>query len=172
MLSQLLEWIQRTLQHWQRGGDVSLDIKISERMRSAIDLWRVMYDGSPDWVEGSVHSLRIPSVLAAELARMVTIEMTSELSGKRGEAMNDSYQGVIRNIRHYTEWAAAFGGVCFKPYVSNGRIEVDCVQADCFRSGLSHYQPGLPFCQCRVSRHRGSVVGSGGMGAAGAGNYN
>ena len=132
MLSQLLEWIQRTLQHWQRGGDVSLDIKISERMRSAIDLWRVMYDGSPDWVEGSVHSLRIPSVLAAELARMVTIEMTSELSGKRGEAMNDSYQGVIRNIRHYTEWAAAFGGVCFKPYVINGRIEVDCVQADCF----------------------------------------
>lgn len=132
MLSKLIEWILRTMQHWQRDENVMLDVQVSEKMKTAIDLWCQMYHGNPPWAGEEVKSMSIPSVLASELSRMTTIELKSELTGTRGAAINPYYQEVLKNIRSYTEWAAAKGGICFKPYVANDRIEVDVVQADCF----------------------------------------
>lgn len=132
MLSKLIEWILRTMKGLKSERDVILDVQVSDKMKAAIDLWCNMYHGSAPWTGEQVKSMSIPSVLASELSRMTTIELKSELTGTRGDAINPYYQEVLKNIRSYTEWAAAKGGICFKPYVSDNGIEVDVVQADCF----------------------------------------
>ena len=38
----------------------------------------------------------------------------------------------IRDRRNAVEYAAAMGGVAFKPYVTDGRIDIDIIQADRF----------------------------------------
>ena len=68
--------------------------------------------------------------MAGEFARLVTLELKTEITGNK--FLNDEYQTVIDNIRTYTEYACAKGGLAMKPYVSDGHIEVDMVQADRF----------------------------------------
>lgn len=72
----------------------------------------------------------LPAAIAGEFARLVTLELKTEITGNK--FLNDEYQTVIDNIRTYTEYACAKGGLAMKPYVSDGHIEVDMVQADHF----------------------------------------
>lgn len=133
MLEQFIKWILQTFSNWHRDDNVVLDISVSERMRKAIDLWNLMYCGNPPWADKTTKTMNLPSVLASELARMATIEMKSELEGsKRAEFMNESYQKLITDIRPVTEFACAMGSICFKPYVADDKIEIDCVKADSF----------------------------------------
>lgn len=67
------------------------------------------------------------------MARLVTLEMKSEISGSsRARFLNEQYRQVLNNIRLYTEYACAKSGIVFKPYVVEGKICVNCIQADCF----------------------------------------
>lgn len=110
-----------------------VNVCISPEMKTAIDLWCKMYEGSPPWCSEAVKSMKIPSAVASELARLATIEMRSEISGSgRARYLNEQYQKVVCNIRRYTEYGCAKGGLIFKPYVTGGNIAVDCVQADRF----------------------------------------
>ena len=135
MLKDLIQWILDALLSWRQEEGVLLDIQLSERMQSAIDLWTMLYKGeTPYSTQGEmVRSLRLPKVLAEELARMVTIELRTELHGsKRAEFLNDTYKRLVQTIRPHVENACAKGGFVFKPYVSDGKIIVDCVGAERF----------------------------------------
>lgn len=101
------------------------DIAMSDNMSQAIQMWSEMYVNGKD--------LQLPSAIAGEIARLVSIEMKSEISGStRADFINKKYAEIIEDIRTPLEYGCAKGGLVFKPYVSNGNIAVDYIQADAF----------------------------------------
>lgn len=110
---------------------MSVDIAVSNDMSNAIDLWTRLYEDNAPWINNkTVFSMNTAAGIASEFARLVTIEFKSEIANN--DFLNKEYQAVIDSIRNYTEYACAKGGLVFKPYLSDGHIEVDMVQADMF----------------------------------------
>lgn len=116
----------------EKALDINIDI--SDNMAQGIDLWTKMYEDKAPWIDNDkVKSLNIPSSIASEIARLVTIEMKSEVTGsKRADYLNEQYQKVVDDIRREVEYTAAKGGLIFKPYIDNDKIAVDYVHADNF----------------------------------------
>lgn len=101
------------------------DIAISDIMSQKINLWADMY------IHGG--TLNLPAAISKEMARLISIEMKSEITGsKRADFLNKKYAEVIENIRIPLEYGCAKGGLVFKPYVNNGEISVDYIHADAF----------------------------------------
>ena len=112
---------------------IGIDFAMSDAMAKAVELWANMYANRPPWVDRKTSTLGLPSAIASEVARMVTIEMKSEISGStRADYLNEKYQDVIDDIRTYAEYSCAKGGLVFKPYVAGNDIVMDYIQADCF----------------------------------------
>lgn len=101
------------------------DIAVSDEMSGAVRLWKAMYEEQS--------GLHLPAAIAFEMARMITIELNSMVTGsRRADFINESYKKVIENIRIPVEYGCAKGGLVMKPYVADGKIEVDFIQADKF----------------------------------------
>ena len=67
---------------------------VSDRMADAIQLWSDMYEGNSPWCKEPtsddptrIVSLGLPSLIASEKARMVTLEMKSEISAPMQEVV-------------------------------------------------------------------------------------
>ena len=99
-------------------------------MANGIDLWAKMYKNEPPWKEKNIKLCGLPAAIAGEFARLVTLELKTEVTGN--DFINEEYQAVISDIRKYTEYACAKGGLAMKPYASEVHIEVVMVQADRF----------------------------------------
>lgn len=100
-------------------------VAVSDAMSSAIRLWSDMY------AEGG--RLNLPAAIAGEMARLITLELKSEVTGSsRAEFIDKKYSEVIENIRTPVEYGCAKGGLVFKPYVANGELNVDFIHADAF----------------------------------------
>lgn len=143
MFDRLKNFIGRAVRTIFPGQEIEdyldVEIDISSVMEKAIRTWTNMYENKAEWIDNErVKTLNIPSSVAGEIARLVTIEMKSEILGiegketKRSEYLNEQYQRVVDSLRVQTEYAAAKGGMIFKPYVSGDKIAVDYVQADNF----------------------------------------
>lgn len=140
MFQRLLAWIRRAvsviLPNKKVEDSLGVDIAISDIMASAIDRWTLMYEDN--LVHDDTKTLNLASSIASEMARLVTIEMESEITGEDGKEtdrskyLNEQYQRVVDKLRIQTEYAAAKGGMIFKPYLDNDKIAVDYVQADNF----------------------------------------
>lgn len=111
-------------------NELDIDIAISDVMSRALDLWTQMYQNNAPWLSEKVKSMNLAAAVASEIARLVTLELKSEVVGN--DYLNEEYKVVLENIRILCEYACADGGIAFKPYVSNGKIEVDTVLADSF----------------------------------------
>ncbi|MBN1046186.1 phage capsid protein [Clostridium botulinum] len=107
-----------------------VDVAVSSDMSNSIDLWISMYEDKAPWLGKETKSMNLPSAIASEFAKLVTMELESEIT--TDDFLNQEYQVVIDEIRNSTEYACAKGGLAFKPYVSENHIEVDLVQADSF----------------------------------------
>ncbi len=102
-----------------------INIAISPKMAEAVSRWRDMYEDRS--------GLHLPVAIAFEMARMITVELQSKVTGsKRAELLDKSYQEVIRNIRTHIEYGCAKGGLIMKPYVRDGELKVDFIQGDSF----------------------------------------
>ncbi len=107
------------------GSAYAADIAVSDEMSCAQRVWKDLYEKS----EG----LHLPAAISFEMARLITVEMNSRVSGgKRGDFLDKCYREVIDNIRIPVEYGCAKGGLVMKPYVSGGKIKVDFIQADKF----------------------------------------
>ncbi|MFA6930305.1 MAG: phage portal protein [Lentisphaeria bacterium] len=116
-----------------QGSGSGITAAISEQMENAMEQWSKMYSNNADWLSDNCSSLNLPATIASELARLVTLEAEVCVSGSaRGEYINEQMQPVYDNLRRYTEYACALGGVIFKPYISEGEIVVECVSPDSF----------------------------------------
>lgn len=113
------------------GAEQAFGIKIpvSRAMQRALELWYQMYVDKAPWKfykDGDKNvcerSLKIPASVASELARLTTLELSAEISGsKRAEYLDRQFkQNVMPGLRSAVEYAAAFGGVIFKPHVTVG----------------------------------------------------
>lgn len=115
--------------------ETALGIKLaaSAEMLDAIELWGAMYQNSPPWQGERAQTMGLPAAIASEIARLVTIEMKSGITGSvRADYLNAQYQRAIRDIRWHVEYGCAKGGLIFKPYINGGDIVVDYVQAGQF----------------------------------------
>lgn len=144
MFIKLLNWIRKQVgkiiptQTIEERMELKIDI--SDTMVRNIELWGRMYKNEAPWLEqGKIESLNIPSAVASEMARLVTIEMESEITSgqekenERSEYLNEQYQQVIDSLRIETEYAMAKGGMILKPYLDkNNDIAIEYVQADEF----------------------------------------
>lgn len=109
---------------------IGAEVAVSDKMANGIDLWAKMYKNEPPWKEKNIKLCGLPAAIAGEFARLITLELKTEVTGN--DFINEEYQAVISDIRKYTEYACAKGGLAMKPYASEGHIEVDMVQADRF----------------------------------------
>lgn len=109
-----------------------VNIAVSTKMEEAMQLWTDMFEDHPPWKDEGKgkKTLNLPASIASELARLVTVEMKSEVTGSpRAEFINAQYQPVLKRIRSISEYAVAMGGIVLKPFVSGDRIFVTTVQA-------------------------------------------
>lgn len=103
------------------------------KMSSAISEWTALYENRSPTISDENQKLNIAAAIASELARLATIEFSSEITGsKRAEYLNTQYQRIIKKVRVFVEYACAKGGVILKPYLENGKILVSIIQADAF----------------------------------------
>lgn len=118
-----------------RDADTQVDVCMTSQMANQIDLWTRMYENHSPWVNNKdVFSANLAPAIASELARLVTLEMKSEVTGgTAANYLNEQYKRkVLKDIRRYVEYGCAKGGLIFKPYVTDQGLEVQFVQADCF----------------------------------------
>jgi len=110
------------------------DIAVSSAMTNAINRWGAEYSGTaPRTSRKNIRTMGIAAAVSSEIARSVTLEFKSEITGSpRADFLNSVYSDFLKNIRLYTELACAKGGVAFKPYISGKTIGISVVQADGF----------------------------------------
>lgn len=131
IINKIKEVINKMFSKGTLESKIKMDIAMSNQMQNHIYLCKQIHENKAPWVDnGKVFSSNTGQGIATEFARLVTIEFKSEISNN--DFLNKEYQVVIDNIRNYTQFACAEGGLVFKPYVSNGHIEVDMVRADMF----------------------------------------
>lgn len=135
MFERMLKWLRRMLTSLFGEDHInnSADIIISGKMEGAIARWAAEYEGKPPWAGKQVNSIGLPAGIAAEAARMVTMEAKLTVAGSaRAEYLNAQLSPFRDALENNVELAAALGGIVFKPYVCDNRIVIDAVQGDCF----------------------------------------
>lgn len=118
-----------------KDADTQVDVCLTSQMASAIELWTAMYENHAPWVDRQkTKSAQIPAAIASEIARLVTLEMKSEITGGTGALfLNREYQKkVLADLRRYVEYGCAKGGLILKPYVTKTGLSIQYVQADSF----------------------------------------
>lgn len=118
-----------------QDADTQVDVCLTSQMASAIELWTAMYENSAPWLDRkTVKSAQIPAAIASEVARLVTLEMKSEITGGAAAAyLDQDYQKkVLADLRRYVEYGCAKGGLILKPYMTKTGIAIQYVQADNF----------------------------------------
>lgn len=108
-------------------------VNVSTKMQSAIELWDLMYRNKAPWINDKIMSAGIPAGIASEIARLVTLELKTEVAGsQRAKYINCIYENVKTELRKQVEYGCAKGSLIFKPYLSNGNVVVQYNQADSF----------------------------------------
>lgn len=104
---------------------------VGAKMRDAIALWARMFEGQAPWLDDTTRSLELPAAIAAEVARLTTVELESavEGDGERAAFLQDEYSRVLDNLTNIVEYACAGGGVILKPCCDGTNIYVDAVEA-------------------------------------------
>lgn len=114
---------------------------VSSEMNNAIENWMNLYIGQASWLAKNNRSLGLPAAIASELARLVTLEAKVEIvspakkennTSQRADFLNEQFKPFLNKMRLYCEYGCAGGGLMLKPYVVDGTIAIDCVQATNF----------------------------------------
>lgn len=133
-IQDVIAWVKGVMHKMLHINDakrvLGTDVAISSAMQSAIDLWAQMFQEKAPWLNENTQSLGLPAAIAGELARLVTVEMTSDITGSpRADYLAAEMEPVHDGLRINVEVAAAAGGMVFKPYIDGEHIAVDCVPA-------------------------------------------
>ncbi len=132
IFTQIAEAVKRLFSR-ELKDRLDTDIAVSGVMAEKIKLWSDCYENRAEWLTDKYRGRHLPSAIAKEMARLVTLEFKSELTGgRRAEYLSGTYDKLIANAPLYTEYACAKGGVMLKPYLSGGYISSSYIQADSF----------------------------------------
>jgi len=135
MFAKILQWIRevwsKMINQTSVKSALRVDVAITPLMAEALQKWSLMYINQSPWLNTDVKSLNLSASIAAEISRAVTIEMDVQISGSpRADFLAEQMLPVLNNLRTYTEYCSAKGGLWFKPYIRGDGISVDYVQAD------------------------------------------
>lgn len=109
--------------------DFNIDISTNNKVLRIIEKCSNIYNHKAPWLNEEVKSLNVANTICQKVAKAVTIEFKSQVDD---EEIDKIYQRFIKNIRTNTEYTLAKGGMYFKPFYSNGKIKISCIQADKF----------------------------------------
>lgn len=113
-----------------------VDYSYNSEMANVIQLWSKMYENKSPWIKGYIKSANLPSAIAYETAKLVTLELKSEITGSEtANYINDFYKrDVLTKLRKFTEYGLAKGSLIIKPIadVDKKIIKTQFIQADRF----------------------------------------
>jgi len=144
MFEKFKSWIGGIGKKMRYAGitDIAKDrAAVTGDMEASIDLWMQLYRGEAPWISSQTHghSLNLPSTIASEVARLVTLEMSVNFTGEneRAKYIEEQFAALRGKLRRYVEYGCAGGGLMFKPYIKyvggeGKEIAIDIVQADMF----------------------------------------
>lgn len=95
---------------------------ISSDMEDAISRWNEMYTARDP--------KKLPKKIASEFARLVTVEMKSQINNDAH--LDKQYQAILPKLRYRLEQAFALGSMVFKPFINGDKIGVEFVPAGRF----------------------------------------
>lgn len=137
MFEKIKEWFLRGIDKMLVKSTVEEALKVktavSDEMDKAMDLWLKIYTNNAPWISKEVPSLQLGASIAEEFARLITLEMKSEVTGsKRAEFINEEYQKVLEDLKSELGLFNAVGGGFFKPFVKGDKFYIDYIpQTDC-----------------------------------------
>lgn len=137
MFEKIKEWFLRGIDKMLSKSTIedALKVKtaISNEMDKAMNLWLKIFTNNAPWLNEEVRSLQLGASIAEEFARLITLEMKSEVTGSaRADYINEYYQKVLEELKSKLALFNAVGGGFFKPYVKNNRFYIDYIpQTDC-----------------------------------------
>lgn len=133
IISMIKEVITKLFDKKSVAEKLGVTIAVSQDMTNAIRLWADLYEGKAPWLNENVRSKRLAYAVTHEMARLVTLEMSSGLSGgKRTGYLAPFYDKVVADAPVFVEKACAMGGVMLKPFITPSGISTAYVQADSF----------------------------------------
>ncbi len=132
MIEKMLAFLRKYVIKIFAQGTQSEVVAISSDMENAIGLWANMYEGGGPWVRPGAPCLGLAAAIANEFARLITIEANVKFSGERGAFLQKAFTPLLSNLRNYAEYACALGGGVFKPFIKNGHVHIEFIQADNF----------------------------------------
>ena len=104
-----------------KDADTQVDVSLTSQMANQIELWTRMYENRSPWVDNKdALSANLAPAIASEIARLVTLELKSEVTGgTAADYLNEQYQRkVLKDLRRYVEYGCAKGGLVMKPYIT------------------------------------------------------
>lgn len=101
------------------------------KMAARVELWRKMYEGKAPWNGERILSAGVASGVAAEVAKLMTIEARTTLEGSKLLELQLTKK-VMPHIRTFSEYGLAKGSLIIKPIVSSDGMNTQFIQADKF----------------------------------------
>lgn len=133
MFEKIISWIKGAISKMFKTADIAkdfnIDISTKDKVLELIELCSNIYNHKAPWLDEEVKSLNVAKTICEKVAKAVTIELKTQVED---DNIDEIYQRFIKNIRTNTEYALAKGGMFFKPFYSNGKIKISCVQGDKF----------------------------------------
>lgn len=133
MFERIINWIKGVTNKMFNTSDIAkdfnIDISTNDESLKMIELCSNIYNHKAPWLNEEVKSLNVAKTICEKVAKAVTIELKTKVDDK---IIDEIYQRFIKNIRTNTEYTLAKGGMFFKPFYSNGKIKISCIQGDKF----------------------------------------
>lgn len=104
---------------------------VSSKMMEALRKWKKAYINESEWVSEKIPSLELPSSIASEVARLVTVESEVNLSGSaKADYISSCLEQYTSNKKNIIETACSIGGMYFKPFFDGDEVLIDFVYQD------------------------------------------
>lgn len=90
----------------------------SAKMDALIENCGRIYRGNPDWVDDDDHikTVKFATTICEEVANLTTLAVKIQISGgARADWLQEQIDKIYYMLRHWTEYAAAYGTVILKP---------------------------------------------------------
>ena len=133
MFEKIITWIKGAINRMFNTSDIAkdfnIDISTSDEVFSLIEKCSNIYNNKAPWLNKEVKSLNVAKTICEKVAKAVTIEFKSQVED---EEIDKIYQRFIKNIRTNAEYTLAKGGMFFKPFYTNGKIKISCIQGNKF----------------------------------------
>lgn len=142
-----------------KENENEVNILVSSKMTESIQLWSAMYGNNAPWVDRyTVFSANLPPAIASEIARLITLELKTEVKGSpRADYINNVYKNLLKELRKYTEYGCAKGGLIFKPYVTD-MVQIEFIQADNFFPLVFDSNGNITYCAFVAQVKKGKYI--------------